>query len=239
MNMKSQLFPNSAGVVPDALNQGILSAFSLTQELQDMMVITGAAGTGKTSAARHYQQCARTVWLATMTPASASLAGCLERVARAMGIEGTAHRVSRLDEVITARAFGTGGLLIVDEAQHLSVAALEGLCRLQDQAQIGTVIMAAKCSQRASPVGRGELASPIGRHLALERPEEGDVARLLAAWDVPGKVRELCHWISRQPGALHVLRSILRIALLLAENEGQDLAESHVKAAWSDLRGAA
>lgn len=73
----------------------------------------------------------------------------------------------------------------------------------------------------------------------LERPEEGDVARLLAAWDVPGKVRELCHWISRQPGALHVLRSILRIALLLAENEGQDLAESHVKAAWSDLRGAA
>ena len=48
----------------------------------------------------------------------------------AMGIEGTAHRVSRLEEVIAARVFGTGGLLIVDEAQHLSGAALEGLCRL-------------------------------------------------------------------------------------------------------------
>lgn len=239
MNMKSQLFPNSAGVVPDALNQGILSAFSLTQELQDMMVITGAAGTGKTSAARHYQQCARTVWLATMTPASASLAGCLERVAWAMGIEGMAHRVSRLEEAIAGRAFGTGGLLIVDEAQHLSGAALEGLCRLGDQAQIGTVIMGGEAFAARLSGWTWRACTPIGRHLALERPEEGDVARLLAAWDVPGKVRELCHWISRQPGALHVLRSILRIALLLAENEGQDLAESHVKAAWSDLRGAA
>lgn len=238
MNMEAKtIYPGSGGV-PSALNQGIAASFALTKELQDMMVITGASGTGKTCAARHFQQIVPAVWLATMTPAPASLAGGLDRVARAMGIDGVAHRVARLEEAIVARAFGTGGLLIVDEAQHLSMAALEGLCRLQDQAQTGIVVMGGETLAARLMGWPWRSCNPIGRFLDLGQPEEEDVTRLLTAWDVPGKVRELCHWISRQTGALHVLKSILRVALLSAGNEGQDLAESHIKAAWSNLRGA-
>jgi DNA transposition AAA+ family ATPase len=239
MNMEAKTIYPGSGVVPSALNQGIVTSFALTKELQDMMVITGASGTGKTCAARHYQQTVPAVWLATMTPASASLAGCLDRVARAMGIKGVPHRVARLEEAIVAHAFGTGGPLIVDEAQHLSMAALEGLCRLQDQAQTGIVIMGGETLTARLTGWPWRSCNPIGRFLGLGQPEEEDVTRLLTAWDVPGKVRELCHWISRQPGAFHVLKSILRVALLKADHEGQDLTEVHVKAAWSDLRGTA
>lgn len=236
MNSEVKAIRSYSGVIPSALNPGVVAGFALTRELQDMMVITGASGTGKTCAARYYQQTTRGVWLVTMTPASANLACCLSRVARAVGIEDEPHRVARLEEAIVSRALGTGGLLIVDEAQHLHMAALEGLCRLQDQAQIGIVIMGGETFAARLTNWTWRTCTPIGRFLALKLPEEGDVTRLLAAWDVPYGVMELCHWISRQRGALHALKSILRAAMFMADNEEQELTESHIKAAWCDLR---
>lgn len=214
----------------------------------DICVVYGGAGLGKTMTARRYAGRRPNAWIATMSPATSALGPCLERLAEACGVRATSGRPARIEADLRERLSGSLGLLIVDEAQHLSPRALEGLRSLHDATDIGLALLGNETIYARLTGGRraaefAQLFSRIGKRVRLTRPGRTDVTALLEAWSarqVLGReTRATALEIARRPGALRGLTKALRLAALFAAGQEEKLDVSHLREAWKDLGGEA
>lgn len=233
--------PPAPSYVETPTGSRVLDALMYAQTAGDMIVVYGGAGLGKTSALKRYAQTSPSVWVATMTPATASVVTALEEVAEALGLRDLHGGAARLQRAIVRRLRDTEGLLIIDEAQHLSVAALDQLRSLHDAAGIGLALVGNEAvyarmtgGNRAAFLDR--LYSRIGKRVRIVQSVQGDVTALAQAWGVsePDTLRLLAD-IAAKPGALRAVTKCLRLGHMLAAGAGETLAVRHVRAAWNDL----
>lgn len=235
--------PEAPEWTPTPTARRIEAGLSYAQLAGDVTVIYGGAGVGKTLAARRYAATRPNVWIAAMTPAVQALGPCLERLALACGLRPTNGRPARLEVELRDRLTGSQGLLIVDEAQHLSPRALEGVRSLHDATSVGLALLGNETIYSRLTGGRraaefAQLFSRIGKRVRLTTAAKGDVEALMAAWQIEdAAMREAALEIARQPGALRGLTKALRLATLFAK--GGPLEAQHVAAAWKDLGGGA
>ena len=236
----AQSMPSPPEWVPTPTAARIQAGLSYAQMAGDVAVIYGGAGLGKTVTARRYAATRPNAWLATITPATHALGPSLERAASACGrLAGS--RAARMEAELQDRLAGSQGLLILDEAQHLSLQALEGLRSLHDAAGVGLALLGNETIYTRLTGARrtaefAQLFSRIGKRVRLARPLKGDVEALLAAWELGGsEVRAAALELARRPGALRGLTKTLRLAALFAGN--QPLDARHMQAAWRDLGG--
>ena len=124
----------------------VLGALWYAQLASDIAVVYGGAGLGKTTATKRYAGIKPGVWVATMSPSAYTLHSCLERAAAAVGLRSAHGRAARIEADLADRLEGARGLLVVDEAQHLSVQALEGLRSLHDATATGLALVGARRS---------------------------------------------------------------------------------------------
>lgn len=221
----------------------IRSALSYAQIAGDISVIYGGAGVGKTSTAIEYQGQAPNVWIATMTPATAVVGAALERIAIAIGLRPTG-RASRIEGEIIDRLQGTQGLLVIDEGQHLAPRALEAIRSLQDATGVGVAILGnqvvyTQLTGGNRSIGFAQLFSRIGKRVSLNRPVQGDVDALAAAWGVSDrKSVQLLREIAKKPGALRAVTKSMRLASMFAAGDAAAAPSfDHIKAAYADLGG--
>ena len=106
---------------PTPTANNVVTALRYAQNAGDIALVYGGAGLGKTCTAKRYQEDNPNVWIATMTPAMNTVAACLERIAFSIGLPEAQSSAVKTENAIVARLEDTGGLLIVDEAQHLPV----------------------------------------------------------------------------------------------------------------------
>ena len=220
----------------------IVGALSYAQVAGDIAIIYGGAGLGKTSAIRHYAATSLSVWHVTMTPASASVATALEEIVNALGIN-EAGGAAKLFRAIVRRVRGTGGLMVIDEAQHLSIAALDQIRSIHDATEIGIALVGntevyARMTggNRAAYLDR--LYSRIGKRLFLKQSTNDDIRALIAAWGIDdAKCRATLVDIARKPGALRTLSKVLRLASMHAVSESVPVCCTHISKAWRELGG--
>ena len=239
----TESLPEPPGWVETPSAVRIDAALGYAQMAGDLGVVYGGAGMGKTLTARRYAGRRPNVWLATMSPASAALLPCLERVSQACGMRAAAHRAARLEADLCDRLRGTRGLLIVDEAQpqNLSVRAIEGLRSLHDASGVGLVLMGNERVYTRLAGSRGsadfaQILSRVGKRVRLAGPAKGDISRLLDAWRpaVTPEARKLAAAIARKPErALRGMTKVLLLAALIAR--GAKIGGTHVEAAWAEL----
>lgn len=221
--------------------QRIMTALSYAQMASDLACIYGAAGVGKTATLHHYAQATPNVWIATMTPATASAATCLEEVCEAVGLRDASGGAARMQRALINRLRDTRGLLAIDEAQHLSVSALETIRSLHDATGIGLAILGnetvyARITGGTRAANFAQLFSRIGKRLRVQRPTDKDVRELLDAWKIDGREeREISERIALAPGGLRGLTKTLRLASMLAQ--GKTPGAQEIRAAWRDLGG--
>ena len=237
--------PAAPGYVPTPTAEKIVSALGYAQMAGDIAVIYGGAGVGKSSAAAEYRSRMPNVWVATMSPATAGVSTALEEVCLALGFRELPSGGARMQREIVARIRGTGGLLVIDEAQHLSVAALDAIRALHDATGVGVALIGNEQiytrmtgGTRAAWLDR--LFSRIGKRLRVARATRDDVAALAAAHGVASQeaIKPLAA-IGAQAGALRGVTKCLRLARLMAQGTGEPLAAAHIGAAWKDLTGSA
>lgn len=221
----------------------VLAALTYAQLAGDVAVVYGGAGVGKSTAARECQRRYPNVWLATMSPATAGVAPALEEVCLALGMRELPGGGARMLREICQRVRNTGGLLVVDEAQHLSVPALDALRSIHDATGIGLALMGneliyARMTGGTRAAWLDRLFSRIGRRLRLTRSTKEDVVRLAAEYGVTEAetVRRLVS-IGSQAGALRGVSKCLRLAQMMAAGAQEALGARHVDAAWRDLTG--
>lgn len=219
----------------------IVAGLRYAQLAQDMVVIYGPAGVSKTETCKHYVTQAPSVHHVTMTPATTGVLSCLEEIAIAVGLRDWQRSAAGLQRLIVDRIRNTHGLLIIDEAQHLSIQALDQIRSLHDRCLIGVALVGNETvytrmtgGSRAPYLDR--LFSRIGKRVALKGASDADIDALLKAWKITdtscrAQVRE----IARRPGALRVLTKVLRLAASFAHAQEQPVCCDHVRAAWRDL----
>lgn len=208
-----------------------------------MVVIHGGAGVGKTTAALRYKAESPNVWIYTARPSSSSLGSALDELAAALDLRGLPNQPGKVSAEIVARVRGTGGLLVVDEAQHLSVAALEELRSIHDASGIGLALVGNETVYSRLTGGSrrqtfAQLFSRIAKRQHIPWPTPGDVDAVLKSYQVKDKeVREFAQQAATLPGGLRSLCNALRQAAIEAKATGEDIDLSTVHSAWRELGG--
>jgi DNA transposition AAA+ family ATPase len=206
----------------------------------DLVLIYGGAGLGKTTAIREFKRRYPNVWVATMNPTTASPVTCLEEVYLALGLKvAWTGGAARMQREICRKVQGAAGLLIIDEAQHLSVNALEALRSIHDTTGVGlalvgneTVYSRMAGGNRAAYLDR--LSSRIGKKLKLAKPAKSDIERICQHFEVTDKASlSLMLDLGNRGGALRSIVKVLRLASMMAG--GSSPTASDIKAAWADL----
>lgn len=219
----------------------VLAALGAAQINGDISVIYGGAGLGKTTASQFYSRNYSNVFVVTMSPATASVSACLEEVCYALGFKSPPGRASRMQREIIRRIMGSKGLLIVDEAQHLSVSALDALRALHDATGIGIALVGNEAIYTAMTGGTraaylDRLFSRIGKRAHLSRATKADIRNLAAAMGVntsDTKILALLEDIGKRAGALRSVVKTIRQAALMANGSSPEF--KHLEASWKDL----
>ncbi|MGH7108593.1 MAG: AAA family ATPase [Acetobacteraceae bacterium] len=221
--------------------ESILSALDHAQTIPDVVIVTGGAGVGKTMACRRYAETRPNIWMLTAEPSLASAHALLEYLGDVTGVAEPAP--TKRSRAIAARLQGTHGLVIVDEAQHLTTGAVDQLRAVHDRADIGLALVGnEQVWARVDGGGRkaefAQLFSRVGMRVKANRPTARDIGTVLDAAEVgEQKQRGLLRAIAAKPGALRGMVKALRVARLLAAGAGEELSELHIQAAWTRIAG--
>lgn len=240
---ESARLPIAPGCVETPTLSRICGALSYAQMAADITVIYGGAGLGKTMAIEHYQSTSPNVWVATMTPASSGVFPCLQEIADGIGLNDISGGMIQFQRLILRRLRGTAGLLIIDEAQHLSTAALDQIRSIHDLAKVGLALVGndnvytrMTGGNRAAYLDR--LYSRIGKRTRLTGVLNDDIRMIIKAWGI--NESESITWIreiSKRSGALRSVTKVIRLGAMLSNAAGKPLSLPFLKAAWADLSG--
>ncbi len=240
------LAPKAPGFLNTPTAQAILATLEHAQYMPEFVVITGSPGVGKTSAGRAYAQRNTNVWLVTAEPTMSTPRAVLEELAEAIGVPSRGMSTQQLSRSLTKRMTGSQGLILIDEAQHLTSQTLDQLRMFYDLADIGIGLMGneavhARLEGGARAAQFAQLFSRVGMRLARPRALKGDIEQLMDAWDIAGKEeRAMLLAIAKRPGALRNLTKVLRMAHMLAGADGAEaVAEPHIRMAWERLSSGA
>lgn len=231
--------PRVPGFQITASAQAFVETLTFAQVIPEISVIAGGAGIGKTSAAEHYAATNSNVWLATMDPTTSGVHPMLAEICEVMGI--VEKSASKLTRAIGRKVQGAGGLIVVDEAQHLSTAALDQLRSLHDRYKVGIALIGnetvySRLEGEGRKAGFAQLYSRVGVRVTQLKPRAEDMCALIKAWNVtdPEEVKFL-KAVARKPGALRGMTKCLQLASMLAAGSGKDRNIRHLKAAWDRL----
>lgn len=120
------------GYVPTTISEDVYKGIQFAQLERGMVVLHGDAGIGKTEGAKKFlRDNPHNTILLTVTPTTGSLNCVIKLLARALG---AAELRSRMDTMLGIRSklAGTNKVIVIDEAQHLKLPALEELRTLTD-----------------------------------------------------------------------------------------------------------
>ncbi|NYZ12856.1 AAA family ATPase [Azospirillum sp. RWY-5-1] len=224
--------------------RAIRTALQYAHQLGDITVIFGGAGLGKTVTIRDYVANTPAVWVVTADPTTAGVGPLLEELALALGLRDAPLHPARLRREVIRRVDGTGGCLIIDEAQHLTKAALEAVRSIHDATRIGLVLSGnASVYDRlhggSRPEDFAQIFSRVGRKLKLLAPKDGDVDPLAAFFGfTDAAALAFLREKAKLPGALRQIEKCMRFAAVLASGQQQPAALSHLQLAWRELNAA-
>lgn len=235
--------PEAPTWIETPTSRKVMNVLSYSQMAGDIAIVYGAAGLGKTKAIERYSLLNPSVWRATMSPATAGIFPCMEEIAEAAGLRNVPARLARITRALIDRFSGSCGLLVIDEAQHLSVQALEGIRSLHDASGVGVALVGNEAIYARIIGGNraanfAQLFSRIGKRLRLAKSAPSDVTALADSFGVSGKPEmELLSAIAAKPGALRGVVKTMRLASMLAMGTGKKIEVDHIRVAWNDISG--
>lgn len=200
-------------------------------------------GTGKTMTVEHYQASVANVWVATMRPSMRTISAMVGEVLRATGFPSQFHSRAGGSDIVLKQVVGKRGLLVIDEANHLSLEQMEeargwhdkpggpGLCLLGNE----ELLMRIRGGQRRDAFAR--LNSRIAQSHIQNLPIAEDVDTFCDAWGVSdASMRNLLRKTALTAGAggLRECRQIVEQASLLAAHDERPLDLSDLRDAMAN-----
>jgi DNA transposition AAA+ family ATPase len=231
----SSLVPGVPAFFESETAQKITSHLQFAHSLGDILVVFGLPGVGKTSSIREYQRSFSNIWIATMSPAITRTMAVLQEIAFAVGATSGSLPARRLAKSIETKIRGTGGLLIIDEAHHISVLALDVIRSLHDSTGIGIALVGG-VELETKLQGMPQFYSRVGLRIYVTKVLAGDVNAQLDAWKITKPdTRRFLSALSTKPGGLRGVTKVLQLASVLSSTSNEGLDLKHIKDAAATL----
>lgn len=225
----------------------IATRIDLARSIAAMVAIVGAPGIGKTRTLKQYAKTRENVRYCVMSPAFASLSSALDRIGTELGIYDGQRSASTKHEGIVGMIKITGTeVLLIDEAQELSPAALNAIRAIHDDTGI-TIVLAGNpdvINQFYDRKGRNGNLKPrfaqISRRVTfrveLSNPLPEDVEVLARHWDVhdPNAHTFLKEQAAKGEG-LGRMEGLIRIGRKLSKDG--PVTRQHLREALKHMRG--
>ncbi len=232
--------PTSPAFIRTRIAAEISQTLQWAQMTADLVIITVAAGNGKTATCRHYRATHPHVYLATISPHTKTVHGMLVELAAELDIQ--ENNPARLTRAIGGRLgrIGGGTLLIVDEAQNLVDDAINQLRHFCDIYQCGVALVGNEevYSRFVAQVkGRSyaQLKRRIGKHLKRQKPYPEDIAAYIGAWGITDTdSARLLTGIAHKGGALGQIDKTMKLASMIAIGEDRNVTVKDIEAAWKN-----
>lgn len=223
------------------------------QKSPTIALIHGGAGIGKTLTAERYlaehpkkldspyRSDKPAVYMMRACNARKTVTSCLKAIAEQIGHYEDAFRNDTYLRLIE-RALNPGDLLIVDEAQHLSIEALDQIRYFHDAVGIGIaylgndVIHTSINGRGKQAKNMGPLSRRIGMRLPLQSSTKDDVITILSAWNIYGlKECEFACDVGMGRGGIGSLAQVLRHAALISKHANLHIDVRVMRKAASNL----
>ena len=136
---KRKVAPKEPAFVETTVAKRVMEAISYCHLQGKIAVVYGDAGVGKTQAVRAYLRENSLAIGITISPSYASITGVNELIADQLGIRERVAR--RIYAEIISKLKDSGRVLIIDEAQHLTVRALNHLRCMSDESGVGIALI--------------------------------------------------------------------------------------------------
>lgn len=159
---KKAIAPREPGFVETRVSKAVMNAISYSHIQGKIAVVYGDAGVGKTMAINQYCKENNLAIKITISPSYASMSGVNELIADKLGVR---ERVSRkIYAEIISKLKDSGRVIIIDEAQHLTVRTLNHLRCMADESGIGiTLVGNDEVYTKLKGSGRADFAQLFSR----------------------------------------------------------------------------
>lgn len=166
-NEKKKVAPKEPGYVQTSVSKAVINAIRYCHIQGKISVVYGDAGVGKTMAFREYMKNPLAVGI-TISPTYASITGVNELLAEQLGVRERVAR--RITSEIVNKLRGSGRVLVIDEAQHLTVRTLNHLRCISDESGVGICFIGnEEIYTRMKGSGRADFAQLFSR-IGMRRP---------------------------------------------------------------------
>ena len=119
--------------------RAVLFACHYAHRHGDISLIFGDAGAGKTTALKHYTEEHPGVVMVTANSCTSSAASILQMIGSRTGRTLPGKKEAMMSDLVEYFK-DTGRLVIIDEADHLTMSALQAVRNLNDQAGVGVIL---------------------------------------------------------------------------------------------------
>lgn len=135
INVQKTVAPKAPEYKETGISKLVINSIRYSHLQGKISVVYGDAGIGKTVAFRHYLDNNSLAIGITISPTYASITGVNELIAEQLGVR---ERVARkITSEIVSKLRNSGRVLVIDEAQHLTVRALNHLRCIADESGVG------------------------------------------------------------------------------------------------------
>lgn len=224
----------TTGIAVTPTTRDIHATLRICESGHFLGAVVGAPGTGKTTAIEAYAAASEGVKICRMNRATSALQAMLGRICQSLDLDApSCAGAARLLNLATEAVFGGQplrsdiSLLIIDEAQYLDDAALEGVRDLYDAIRdlcgvvlVGNDSLPARWadSKKSSHLFRQLSARMLQPHV-LGAPDADDLRALCAHYAINAKEsRALIERAASRPGRLHNVERLLCMARQLASD---------------------
>lgn len=207
------------------------------QSCGDISLIYGEAGLGKTFSLRQYASENDVIYI-ELRDCDKSTKGVCERILETIGKSRRGNDRALVNAIIDYLR-GHPKLIIIDEAQHLLLKAIENLRAINDATETG-IVLCGNPTVYDQMHGRGQahfaqLYSRIGIRRCIVSPEMKDIKAIFAPYDLNSDCLRFLHSLGLQWGGIRNCIKIFNMAQEMAQKYGEPLSVGHLETAH-DLR---
>ncbi len=240
MNEMAATIPESPPFVMTTMASEIINALIFAQALPGFVTITAESGLGKSAACKHFASTRSNVHMITMTSYTSKPHGVLKVLSKKLNV--VQHDPAKLVDAIGERleVTGNGTLLIVDEAQNLTIESMDLLRHYKDNYGCGVAVVGndevySKFKRKYDSATSPQLKSRVSKRLRRTKPKAKDISMILDAWGVSDlDARQVLTGIAYKPGALRQVDETMKLASMIASIEGAEISAELIEAAFQN-----
>ncbi len=237
------IMPVSPPFQRTTVGMDVYNALLFAQVTAGFIRVTLPAGSGKTTAAKHFMATRPHVFMATLGPSTKTVHGMLVELCAALEVH--EHNPARFVRSIGAKLkrVGEGSLLIIDEAQNAVPDAINQLRHFVDNDHCGVALIGNEDTATAfvkdlgrSVASRAQVLSRFDRQVRQSRNPAADAEMIISAWNVEeADCKRFLLGIASKPGALRQIDRTMKAASMLAIGDGEESVRlEHLQSAWKN-----